>query len=134
VIETVLQIAFVVFVFGFWYCVYRPIRFVLAGGLKFTRPAVAVAFAGSGTPLDISKTKRGLLQVAKAMLALLTVLWAFSMAQVVARVLTKPGFFTTSWLSVLAAVGATSLPAWGHLKLTELLKRPHHAPSGEAHT
>lgn len=71
----------------------------------------------------MSKERRAALQVARAILALLTVLWALSLAGGVAEFLNEPAgvmLYKTPWL--LLAIAVTLLPAWGYIKLTKILE------------
>ncbi|MFC3552496.1 hypothetical protein ACFOLC_15940 [Lysobacter cavernae] len=81
-----------------------------------------------------SKTKRVLLHVARAILALLAVLWTLSLLNVFMVVFGTPGYFQEHWLRVCLAVAIVFLPAWGYIKLTEIAARPRPEQSTPAQT
>jgi len=69
----------------------------------------------------MNKLKRTVLQIIRAVLALITVLWTLSLLMVFEKVFGEPGFFSEHWVRVSLAIAVVFLPAWGYIKLTELL-------------
>lgn len=68
----------------------------------------------------MNRPTRVALQVLRAVLALLAVLWIFSWLGIFLK-LAEPGFLEANWLRVLLAFGVTFIPVWGYTKLTKLL-------------
>jgi hypothetical protein len=71
----------------------------------------------------MNKPTRAALQLLRAILALLAVLWIFSWLGVFLKI-AEPGYFAEHWLRVLLAFAATFVPVWGYTKLTKLLALP----------
>lgn len=71
-----------------------------------------------------SRAKRVLLHTARAVLALLTVLWTLSLLEVFMTAFGTQGYFEQHWPRVCLAISLIFFPAWGYIKLTEIAARP----------
>ena len=69
----------------------------------------------------MTKTKRAVIQTARVILAFFTVMWTLSLMSVFATVFGTPDYFALHWLRVSLAIGVVFLPAWGYIKLTEMV-------------
>lgn len=78
----------------------------------------------------MNRPTRAALQLLRAVLALLAVLWIFSWLSIFLKI-AEPEFFAAHWMRVLLAFAVTFIPVWGYTKLTKLLAPPPIAGTGD---
>lgn len=71
----------------------------------------------------MSKLIRAALQLLRAVLGLLAVLWIFSWIGIFLKI-AEPGFLAANWAREILAFGVTLIPVWGYTKLTKILAAP----------